>query len=427
MARRMAKRYLPFLMAVFFLVASVLISMWAGAVTREPDGSSEGGFGSSDGSVNASSGDETPFTPPEGEMRAVWVPFMTLDLKDSQEKNEEAFRQKFDEIVAGAREYGMNTLIVHVRSHGDAMYPSEYFPWSHLLSGTQGNDPGFDPLEYMVSASHEAGLAFHAWINPLRVQVNSTPSLLSPQNPYNVWSGDDDPSTDNWVMDNGADKYYNPAYPEVRELIIDGVREIVANYAVDGIHFDDYFYPSSAEIPDQVSYDAYCASLEEGSEALSLAEWRKSNINTLIAGVYSAVKDENPKVAFGISPQGNLANNNSMGADVHSWGSRKGYVDYLCPQIYVNFDHPLLPFDETAQTWRELVTCEDVKLYFGLGVYKAGSDADDGTWQASSDILSREIEFGRSIGGDGFMFYSWEYLNNPQTKEEISNVMKVLN
>lgn len=159
MARRMAKRYLPFLMAVFFLVASVLISMWAGAVTREPDGSSEGGFGSSDGSVNASSGDETPFTPPEGEMRAVWVPFMTLDLKDSQEKNEEAFRQKFDEIVAGAREYGMNTLIVHVRSHGDAMYPSEYFPWSHLLSGTQGNDPGFDPLEYMVSASHEAGLA----------------------------------------------------------------------------------------------------------------------------------------------------------------------------------------------------------------------------------------------------------------------------
>lgn len=419
--KQIGKKYFPFLLALFFLIFSVLGSMWwAGTQAKASSENKK---------------EEAAKTLPQTqyfenqteEMRAVWVPFLTLDLKGSSEKGEEAFQKKFDEIVKGAKKCGMNTLIVHVRSHADAMYPSSLFPWSHLISGTQGNDSGFDPLSYMVSASHEAGLAFHAWINPLRIQVNSVPNLLSPQNYYNLWREDEDSCNDHWVMDDGADKYFNPAYPEVRALIISGVREIVSRYAVDGIHFDDYFYPSSAEIPDQTSYEEYCASLQEGAEALSLAEWRKSNINLLISGVYSAVKTENADVLFGVSPQGNFANDNTLGADVASWGSRQGYVDYLCPQIYVNFDHPLLPFDRTVQDWRELVSCEKVKLYIGLGVYKAGSDADNGSWQTSGDILQREIEYAREAGADGFMLYSWDYLNNPQTSEEISNVMKVFN
>ena len=135
---------------------------------------------------------------------------------------------------------------------------------------------------------------------------------------------------------------------------------------------------------------------------MTLPQWRIANINTLVSGVYSAIKSINPQVQFGISPQGNITNDLNMGADVETWASQKGYVDYLCPQIYVNFDHPLLPFHQTADQWRQMTTAEGVKLYIGLAVYKAGSeDADSGTWNGKTDILQREIEYSRSLGCDG--------------------------
>ena len=424
------KKVFPFLLAVLFLVLAFVCSMPSVSLLKAP-GEEENVSKVISSQPEPSSKDNTSSTAPVvntnlGEMRAVWVPFMELNMYGGEDL-EKRFQEKFDKIIKVSKEHGMNTLIVHVRSHGDAMYPSNIFPWSHLLTGTQGEDPGFDPLTYMVTAAHEAGLQFHAWINPLRVQVNGTPKELCKENPYEKWRNDDDKGNDDWVLDYEKDKYYNPAVPQVRAKIIEGVKEIVANYAVDGIHFDDYFYPTSETEYDKKSYDAYCKQIEEGGSPLSLMDWRKTNINTLISGVYSAIKEINPNVVFGISPQGNISNDNNMGADVATWGGKKGYVDYLCPQIYVNFDHPLLPFDDTIKQWREMVSCEDIKLYAGIGVYKAGSDADDGTWKESNDILKKEIEYSREVGCDGFMLYSWEYLDNPQTEEEIANVMKIIN
>jgi uncharacterized lipoprotein YddW (UPF0748 family) len=228
------------------------------------------------------------------------------------------------------------------------------------------------------------------------------------------------------VAASGSGKYFNPAYPQVRKLIADGAKEIAQNYPVDGIQFDDYFYPTQDAVFDKTAYESYCASAKKAGTPLGLADWRRANVNALVSMVYSEIKSVKPGVVFGIAPQGNVQNDMNLGADVASWCSTQGYVDYICPQLYVNFENPVLPYDTAVQSWRKLVTNQNIKLYFGLAVYKAGSDVDSGTWKKSSDILAQQVNVGRKISCDGFMFYSCEYLDSSQTKEEVQNVMKTL-
>lgn len=361
----------------------------------------------------------------ETEMLAVWVPYLSLNMS-GEEQGEAAFQKKFDQIVQDAKEHKMNTLIVQVRPFADAFYPSALYPWSGYLTGTQGTDPGYDPLAYMVQATHDAGMQFHAWVNPLRIKANGVPEQMADSNPYSLWK--EDSSKQDWCLtwDETDGIYLNPGIPEVREYIAQGVGEIVKNYDVDGIQFDDYFYPTESAEFDQETYQKYCDGVEEVKTVLSQSEWRKANISSLVSLVYSTVKQEKENVVFGISPQGNIENNESIGADVTAWCSTAGYVDYICPQLYYNFENPHLPFDTAANQWKELVTNSEIELYFGLGLYKASSDADEGTWKEADDILAQEIQLGRKIGCDGFMFYSYEQLNSETAQKEIENVMKVL-
>ena len=359
-----------------------------------------------------------------GEMRAVWVPYMSLDMSREADRSETAFLRKFDSIIQVAKSCGMNTLVVQVRPFGDALYPSEYFPWSHTVGGTQGVDPRYDPLKDMVDACHKAGLSIHAWVNPLRIQTAGTPSILAAGNPYNKFR--QDATKADFVVDCAKGKYYNPAYEEVRKLIADGVREIAKKYDVDGIQFDDYFYPVPDASFDQKAYAAYCASAKKTGTPLALGDWRRGNVSALVSLVYRSVKAVRPDLPFGIAPQGNVRNDLGMGADVASWCSARGYVDYICPQLYYNFENPTLPYDAAAETWRRLVTNPEVKLYFGLAAYKAGSDADSGTWKKSTNILASQVEYGRKISCDGFMFYSCDSLKGEQTKQEVQNVVKLL-
>ncbi len=364
-------------------------------------------------------------SPKYWEMRAVWVPYMSLNMSRENDKSEQSFLQKFNTIVKTAKSCGMNTLVVQVRPFGDALYPSAYFPWSHIVGGTQGVNPGYDPLKDMVSACHGAGLKIHAWVNPLRIQVSGTPSILATGNHYYKWKSIS--SKSDYVIDYGNGKYYNPAYAEVRNLIADGVREIVKNYDVDGVQFDDYFYPTQTADFDQHAYSEYCKQAKKTGIPLNLADWRRANINALVSQVYREIKSVKKNVPFGIAPQGNVQNDWNMGADVESWCSAQGYVDYICPQLYYNFDNPTLPFDTAAQTWKNLIKNKNLKLYFGIAVYKANSDADSGTWKKSSSILSSQVQYGRKISCDGFMFYSYDYLTGAQTKDEVQNVIKLLN
>jgi len=354
------------------------------------------------------------------EMRAVWIAYMST---------QDITREKIDKMVADCKELGANAIIFHVRAFGDALYPSEFFPWSHLMTGTQGTAPadGFDPLAYIIDRAHANGMQLHAWVNPLRIQLEGgkTPAQLSSDNPYSVWRGDASPDNDHWVIDYNGGKFYNPGVAEVRKLIVNGVGELAANYNVDGIHWDDYFYPATdGSFDDSIAYQQYL----DGGGDLDLLQWRTNNINTLVRDCYNKIKAYNSNCTFGISPAGNIENCLNAGADVYEWCAREGYIDYICPQIYWSFTSKVAPFAERCAAWRGLVKTPSVKFYVGLALYKAGSDADSGTWHDSDSTIADQIEYIRDNGvdADGFMLYSYDYLDDEQTAVEVANIREVL-
>lgn len=365
-------------------------------------------------------GHELPEVFADEEMRAVWIPYLCQEGID---------RAAIDRMICDCVELGCNTVIFHARPFGDAVYDSDIFPWSHVITGTQGQAPadGFDPLAYAVEQAHARGMELHAWINPLRIQLagGSRPSALSEDNPYTVWRTDSNPANDVWVVDYNSGKFYNPAYPQVRQLLVDGMVELVRNYSIDGIHWDDYFYPAADEsFDDSLMYTAYT----EAGGTMTLLQWRTDNINTLIRSSYAAVKAIDPDCSFGISPQGNFGNCLRIGADVYEWCSSPGYIDYICPQVYWSFDNTIAPFEPRCRQWRDIVTQPGIDLYIGLALYKAAGTADGGKWQKSDRDIADQIEClrGEDIRAEGFMLYSYQYLDMPGWEGEVSAVRELL-
>lgn len=352
------------------------------------------------------------------DMRGVWITYMELSMENEADKSEAAFRKKFEKIADDCVSFGFNTLIVQVRPFGDALYPSKLYPASHILTGEQGKSPGYDALKIMCESCRKRGLSLHAWINPYRVTASQTPAKLSADNPYRK-----NPSigikTESGII-------LNPADETARQLIVDGVREIVSQYPVDGIHFDDYFYPTDIGNADSGSYEAYRQTVPQDA-AMDLSDWRRANVNLLVAETYLTVHHYSQTAVFGISPQGNLSNNAQLYADVESWCRAKGYLDYICPQLYFSLDNPALRFADALGAWTTLDFAADVKLYVGLAGYKAGTDADSGTWQAHDDTLSQElIILNSNQNVNGFMLYSYSSLHDEAAKDEMQNLKKVL-
>ena len=303
-----------------------------------------------------------------------------------------------------------------MRPFSDALYPSRLYPWSHILTGTQGKGPGFDPLEFMVEYAHGLGLEFHAWINPLRVSTDKTPGELSGQI---AELREDEPY---YFMEWQGALYLDPAYPYVRTLIAKGAAEIAEKYPVDGIHFDDYFYPSQ---DGSLDAEAYGLHVETVSEPLDLQEWRKANISAMVAEVYQRVKAARPETQFGISPQGNIENDLGMGADVKAWCAMPGYLDYICPQVYYGFENPGLSYTEALEDWQGIYKREGLKLYIGLALYKAGDSAQGEAW-AGGDVISRQIEAARGLPCNGVVLYSSAFLDAEQTAAEMANAVETL-
>ena len=346
----------------------------------------------------------------KGELRGMWITYFELaNMFTAKEGFDAAFGKALDKSL----EYGVNAAFVHVRSHADAYYPSNSFPWSKYVTGhtgKQGTDPGFDPLERMITLCHERGIEFHAWVNPYRVTFDSEDlTLLSNDNQAKIWLTDGDESNDSWIIHAKGGLYFNPAVPEVQSYIIDGVREIVQSYNVDGIHFDDYFYPSRDESIDEKEYAAYRASVH--GTPLELADWRRANVNVLVSSVYYAIKSCNRKCVFGISPMASIGNNFvTVYADCKAWLDGD-YIDYIMPQLYFGFEYPKESsrFDRLLDEWEELFSGRRQKLYIGLGAYRIGAtDENNVEWSEHDDMLARQIQCIREGGGsDGFVFYSY--------------------
>ena len=321
-----SRRGLLTLLLGILLAAGTIVAV-AGSLHRAPASASAPEAGGSAAQDSAAGKEQQPGETPAAageEYRAIWITYLEYQQMDLS--SEAAFRSQiataFDQIKA----LGVRTVIAHVRPFGDALYDSDYFPWSHLITGTQGADPGYDPLAVMIEEAHSRALRLEALVNPYRIRGSAAmPKTLAEENPASAFAAD--PARADWVVEQGEGLYYNPAIPEVRALIVNGVREICENYQVDGIQFDDYFYPEGADDSfDQAAYDR----LASGE---SRADWRRENVNALVRDTYAAIKEVNPEITFGISPQGNNDNNyNVQYSDVALWMSQQGYVDYVMPR-----------------------------------------------------------------------------------------------
>ncbi len=346
------------------------------------------------------------------ETRAVWISYLeyqSIMTGKTEKQFTSSIKSMFNNLVSD----GFNTVYAHVRSHSDAMYDSDIYPWSVYCTGEEGKDPGYDPLEIMIREAHNAGLRIEAWVNPYRIKGTTDTSKISSSSPAYEWL-----DTDKVVVVDGAGIFYNPADEEVIELVVSGIEEIVESYDVDGIHFDDYFYPTTAESFDSSYYKEYVSS----GGKLGLAAWRRENVNTLIKKVYYAIKSIDSNCRFGISPTGNMSSNySSLYCDVYTWVTSSGYIDYICPQLYYGFNHGSLPYLSALSEFNDMITAKGVELIVGLAAYKSGATdnyagSGKSEWVDNSDILSRQITAARNENNyGGFALYRYDSLYNPSS------------
>ena len=365
------------------------------------------------------------------EVRAVWITFLEFSSKGYTEYS---FNNKviemFDKIAAS----GMNEIYVHVRPFSDAMYRSAYFPWSKYVSGIQGVDPGFDPLAIMVNAAHARNLKLHAYINPYRVCTEADFGSLATNSPAYKWLNDDDEENDRNVLKFGKMYYYNPSSPDVINLINNGVAEIVKNYDVDGVIFDDYFYPTlGSNYSSKFDSDEYSEYELNTENPMSIVDWRRDNINRMVKTVYATVKSSGKNRTFGISPAGNLANlraNDKYYVDIDRWGREAGFVDYIAPQQYWGFEHSICPFEENVNKWMAVVTNPNVKLYVALPMHLAQAQ-ETSEWKNNHDILGRMVTILRNKSLSGFSIYRYDYMTPNYLKkngamDEYNNLVNVV-
>jgi len=366
------------------------------------------------------------------DFRGLWVAtvvnidYPTKATTDSINLMIEALR-----ILNYAKDTGFNAVFLQVRPTADALYKSRYYPWSKYLTGKQGVAPGgdFDPLDYWVTEAHKRGLELHAWINPYRVTKRSSGEpkhdfdSLHSTNPAKIhpeWT----------VKHSDGNIYFNPGIPEVRQLIVNGVVEIIDNYAVDGIHFDDYFYPDQ-NFDDAAAYKKY------NTTGKSLDDWRRDNVNTLVRDVYNAIKSRKSNVRFGISPFGIWANksSNPLGSDTNGLQSyyshyadslywiKNGIIDYIVPQIYWNIGYSVADYKKLSAWWENAVKGTNVDLYIGHAAYKAENSDPKSPWYGTAEIEKQLALNENSKIIKGSIFYNY---NSMAKSTALTNTVKAV-
>ncbi len=324
---------------------------------------------------------------PNYEFRGVWVASVSnIDWPSKKTLSVAEQKEEFIRLVEMHKRNGMNALIVQVRPAADALYPSAYEPWSEFLTGKQGQAPVpfYDPLAFMIGETHKRGMEFHAWLNPYRAVFNMRNSSIASNHLTKTHP--------EWFLVYGDKKYFNPGLPQVRQHTVKVVEDLVKRYDIDGIHLDDYFYPyriAGKEFPDAKEYKRY-------GNGLSKDEWRRSNCDSIIYDLFTAIRAIKPKLRFGISPfgiwrnksqdpmgsdtKGGQTNYDDLYADILLW-LEKGWIDYVAPQLYWERGHKLADYDVLLEWWNDHAYGKD--LYIGHGIYRAGSNA---AWRDPNEL-----------------------------------------
>lgn len=366
---------------------------------------------------------------PKRQFRAAWIATIdNIDWPSKRTLSSDQQQNEFVGILDTHKKIGINAVFVQVRAASDAFYANSNEPWSEWLTGTQGKapEPFYDPMKFMIDETHDRNMEFHAWLNLNRGTQKNAKSLsndhitkLHPE----------------WFINYGGSKLYNFGLPEVREYIEKVAVNVVKNYDVDGLHFDDYFYPYAIE---GETFDDSETFKEYGSEFSNIGDWRRNNINTLIRDLSKAINGEKRWVKFGISPAGVWRNESSKNegsptrglssyddlyADTRKWVN-SGWIDYIAPQVYFAFDHVRVPYKSLVDWWSE--NHGNRHLYIGHSVYKVDKNSTEKSWktagqigkQIRSNLKSREIS--------GSVFFSSKYLvaNNLGISDTLKNIYK---
>lgn len=329
------------------------------------------------------------------EMRGVWI--ATVANRDWPSKQGLTADEQRAELIAhldAAVESRLNTVVFQVRPTADALWPSPYEPWSQVLTGTQGEDPGWDPLGTAVEEAHARGLQLHAWFNPYRIANHTDLGKLAASHPAR--------EHEDWVVTYGGKLYYNPGLPEVREFVRKAMLDAVEKYEIDAVHFDDYFYPypvAGQTFDDDEAYDRY------GGDFSVRADWRRDNIDKLVTEMAAGIRKIRTGTEFGISPfgvwrnagtdplgsdtRGGVQTYDDLYADTRKW-VREGWIDYICPQLYWNIGFAAADYAKLVPWWSEVARGSRTKLYVGEALYKAGDPAQPAAWQEPAE-LSRHL------------------------------------
>jgi uncharacterized lipoprotein YddW (UPF0748 family) len=353
---------------------------------------------------------------PGQELKGAWISTIyNLDWPSNTSYGQiESQKQQYAAMLDELQAMGMNAVFVQIRPAADAFYPSKYAPWSKFLTGIQGQNPGYDPLAYMVEETHKRGMEFHAWFNPFRANSGSTTDQFA-GNHVAVQHPD-------WIVTTGGKMYVNPGIPAARQNIIDAIMEVVKGYDIDGVHLDDYFYPSSGSFDDQASFQIY-----NPNHIADLGDWRRSNIDDLVKKLGQSIHAVKQDVRFGISPFGVWRNQSddptgsatnasitaydSMYADVRTW-IRNDWIDYIMPQIYWSMSYSNARYDTLVDWWSQEVDGTRVKLYIGHAPYKLGTS--ESGWQSADEIIN-QLKYNENrpqVRGDVF-FSAKDLRRNP--------------
>ena len=356
--------------------------------------------------------------PPKREFRAVWIATVNnIDYPRKPIPYAIAQKEQWKKIVEKYKELGFNALIVQIRPAGDAFYPTAYAPWSKYLTGQQGLPPQplYNPLEFMIEETHKQGMEFHAWLNPYRATVDLDTFSLAGNHMFFKHP--------EWMLKYGGKHYFNPALPEVRQHLTDVVGEVVKNYDIDAIHFDDYFYPyriKDVPLQDTLDYIKYGAGFEQ------IDDWRRDNVDQLIEEISYMIKQNKPHVKFGISPFGVWRNRDKdprgsdtragvtsfddLYANVLKW-MNAGWIDYIVPQLYWSIGFEPADHEKLLRWWSRNTFGKH--LYIGHAVYKV-ADNNDENWHDPEE-LPRQIRLNRrNYNSLGSAFFSAKYLlENP--------------
>ncbi|MBU6159745.1 MAG: family 10 glycosylhydrolase [Myxococcales bacterium] len=333
------------------------------------------------------------------EFRGIWVATVSnINFPSRTGLSVAQLRTEIRAMVDLSRRVGLNAIVFQVRPEGDALYDSRVEPWSRYLTGTQGRDPGLDPLAELIAYAHEQGVEVHAWMNPYRARATASSTAVSPNMAIDY---------PQYAYRYGSGTWMDPGAAPVQQRLLDVVEDLVTRYDLDGIHFDDYFYPyPDGEFPDSATWNAYRAS----GGTLNIGDWRRDNVNRMMEQVHQLVLDLDPDVRFGIAPFGiyrpgippgitGLDQYAAIYADPVRW-MEEGWVDYLAPQLY-------WPTTQTAQAYEVLldwwVTVNPL-LYIFAGNYlsKLG---DSSAWTIAE--FREQLRLSRAYRAENSMGNIW--------------------